>query len=635
MFRENEKKLLNFIKYSPFIFVSILAIVINMLIYWQNEVHFEKEIQKVKVDFEETQKLLVQNEVNLAYNDIIQQKNRIKENLKQDIKQRVYEAYAIVENIYNQHKHEGNEKVIELIKDALRNIRFNGNRGYYFIDNVDGIKILQPINPEFEGKNFLNFKDPLGYEFVKTISETIKNNDERFDEYYWYKPNIKNNIFKKISFYKTFKPLNFVVGAGEYIDDFTKELQDQILDKYINDSSNEKDNYLFIVRYDGVYLSHIQKDYIGQNRFALTDANGFRITQEIINAAKNGSGFLRYIGTIMPRTGLPEVKTTYVKGFQEWEWALAAGFYDKQLQETISEKQEELALKNKEYVKTIFIFSIFFTVILILISLYISKLIRSYFLQYNTAILKEIHLNKEKDKMLYQQSKMASMGEMISNIAHQWRQPLSMITSLASGVRVQKMINISTQESELKALDDIMKSAQYLSSTIDDFRDFFKPDKEKSSVKIHNVFEKIFKLLSLKSKSNDIKIIKNIEDISLNTFENELIQVFINILNNSKDALEYTENKLLFIDAYEDNQKIVVEIKDNAGGINQEYIHRVFEPYFTTKHKAQGTGIGLYMVKEILTRHMDGNIEVENSQYEYNGKSYIGAKFRITLNSQI
>jgi signal transduction histidine kinase len=254
-------------------------------------------------------------------------------------------------------------------------------------------------------------------------------------------------------------------------------------------------------------------------------------------------------------------------------------------------------------------------------------------LQYNTAILKEIEQNKEKDKMLYQQSKMASMGEMISNIAHQWRQPLSMITSLASGVRVQKMINISTQESELKALDDIMKSAQYLSSTIDDFRDFFKPDKEKSLVKLNNVFEKIFKLLSFKSKTNDIKIIKNIEEIAFNTFENELIQVFINILNNARDALEHTENKLLFIDAYEDNKKIIIEIKDNAGGINKEYIHRVFEPYFTTKHKAQGTGIGLYMVKEILTRHMDGNIEVENTRFEYNGERYMGAKFRISLNS--
>jgi two-component system, NtrC family, sensor kinase len=613
-------------------FVSILAVLINLIIYWQNEIHFNKEIQKVKTNFEETQKLLVQNEVNLAYNDLILQKNSIEENLKSEIKRRVYEAYAIVENIYEQHKHEGEERVIEIIKNALRNIRFKDNRGYYFIDNVDGIKILQPINPEFEGKNFLNFKDPLGYEFVKTISQTIKDNSERFDEYYWYKPTDKKNIYKKVSFYKTFKPLNFVIGTGEYLDDFTKELQEAILNRYIHDASNNKNNYLFIVKYDGIYLTHIKKDYIGQNRMDLTDNNGVKITKEIINTAKNGDGFVTYVGTIMPQTGLPEVKTTYIKGFQEWEWALAAGFYDKQLQETIGEKQEELSLKNQEHVKNIFILSVLFTIILIGISLYISQILKNYFLQYNTMILKEIHQNNEKDKILYQQSKMASMGEMISNIAHQWRQPLSMITSLASGVKVQKMVNISTQESELKALDDIMKSAQYLSSTIDDFRDFFKPDKEKSQVKLNNIFEKIFKLLSLKHKNNDIKIIKNIEEITLNTFENELIQVFINILNNAKDALENSEDKLLFIDAYEDKEKIIIEIKDNAGGIQKENIQRVFEPYFTTKHKSQGTGVGLYMVKEILTRHMNANIEVENSKYEYKGKSYLGAKFTITLN---
>ena len=434
-------------------------------------------------------------------------------------------------------------------------------------------------------------------------------------------------------FYKNFKPLNFVVGAGEYIDDFTNELQEAILNRYINDASNNKNNYLFIVKYDGTYLTHIKKEYIGQNRLDLTDNNGVKITKEIINTAKNGEGFVKYVGTIMPQTGLPEVKTTYIKGFQEWEWALAAGFYDKQLQDTIIEKQEELALKNQEHIKNIFILSVLFTIILIMISLYISQILKNYFLQYNTMILKEIEQNKEKDKILYQQSKMASMGEMISNIAHQWRQPLSMITSLASGVKVQKMVNISTQESELKALDDIMKSAQYLSSTIDDFRDFFKPDKLQSFVKLNNVFEKIFKLLSFKHRNNDIKIIKNIEEITLNTYENELIQVFINIMNNAKDALENCEEKLLFIDAYEDKNKIIIEIKDNAGGIQKEHIHRVFEPYFTTKHKSQGTGIGLYMVKEILTRHMNGNIEVENSKYEYNGKSYLGAKFTVTLNS--
>lgn len=126
-------------------------------------------------------------------------------------------------------------------------------------------------------------------------------------------------------------------------------------------------------------------------------------------------------------------------------------FYDKQLQETIGEKQQELSLKNQEHVKNIFILSVAFTIILIMISLYISQILKNYFLQYNTMILKEIHQNKEKDKILYQQSKMASMGEMISNIAHQWRQPLSMITSLASGVKVQKLIHISTQESELKS----------------------------------------------------------------------------------------------------------------------------------------------------------------------------------------
>ena len=135
----------------------------------------------------------------------------------------------------------------------------------------------------------------------------------------------------------------------------------------------------------------------------------------------------------------------------------------------------------------------------------------------------------------------------------------------------------------------------------------------------------------MKHKNSDIKIIKNIEEITLNTFENELIQVFINILNNAKDALESCEEKLLFIDAYENKDKIVIEIKDNAGGIQKENIQRVFEPYFTTKYKSNGTGIGLYMTHQIIQDHMEGKIEAENTTFEYNTHKYKGAIFTIKL----
>lgn len=405
MLKSNEKKLLNFIRYSPLLFISIIVIVINILIYGQNQIHFEEEVKKTQKNFIETQKVIVQNRVESALHDIINQKNNIELHLKAQIKEKVYESYAIVENIYTQHIDEGEARVLTLIKDALRNVRFNHGRGYIFIDHVSGVKILQPIHPQFEGQNFLHFKDPKGYEFVQTISETIKNNTERFDSYYWYKPNNKENIFKKISFYKTFKPLNIAIGAGEYLDDFTNESKQSILHKYINEKRQNNNNYLFIVDYDGNYLAHIRKNYVGKNRINLTDKYGNKITQMIISTAKAGEGFIRYFGTIMPQTGQPAMKTTYVKGLESWNWAIAAGFYDKELQILLQKKEQELVEKNRAYMKKIFFISLMMTAFLILITVYVTKILQNLFLAYKQQISEGIKENQEKDKILYQQSK--------------------------------------------------------------------------------------------------------------------------------------------------------------------------------------------------------------------------------------
>ncbi|WP_419770075.1 MAG: cache domain-containing protein [Candidatus Marinarcus sp.] len=632
MLQKNEKNLINFIKFSPLVFITLIAVLVNVLIYGQNKIYFNKEIEKVKIDFINTQKIIVKNEVESAIYMIKKEKNNIELKLKEQIKEKVYDAYAITENIYNQHKHEGKERVLTLIKDALRNIRFNQGRGYIFIDDINGTKVLQPYHAEFEGQNFAHFKDGRGYEFVQLIMKTIKEKTERFDEYYWYKPGSKDKIYRKISFYKAFAPLNFAIGAGEYIDDFTANLKQKILDDMNLKNDKQRNKYTFIIDYDGTYLSHIKKEYIGLNRFNLTDPNGIKITQEIINVAKHGDGYLSYIGTIMPQTGLPSEKTTYVKGLDEWNWAVACGFYDLELKTTIQEKEKLLVLKNKEYMKKIFIVSIILTAILILITLYISRVLQNYFLTYNQRIMKEIEENKDKDKMLYQQSKMAAMGEMLSNIAHQWRQPLSSITSVASSVKLQKQLEISDEKSELKALDDIIKNAEYLSHTIDDFRDFFHPDKEKRVVNMQDLFDKTFKLVNSRYKDSNIQIIQNIESVTFEVLENELIQVIINLLNNAKDALEQTENKYIFIDVFEKENTICMIIKDNGGGILPENLSRIFEPYFTTKHKSQGTGIGLYMTREIVSRHMNGSIDAENIEFEFEGLHHKGAQFTLFFN---
>ena len=132
--------------------------------------------------------------------------------------------------------------------------------------------------------------------------------------------------------------------------------------------------------------------------------------------------------------------------------------------------------------------------------------------------------------------------------------------------------------------------------------------------------------------NKDIQINYKMENIQISGYETELIQVLINILNNSKDALELlNDEKLIFIDIFMENKKAIIEIKDNAGGIDEEIMDKVFEPYFTTKHQSQGTGIGLFMCKEIINKHMNGQLNLSNKSFEYKNKIYKGTLTRISL----
>jgi signal transduction histidine kinase len=241
--------------------------------------------------------------------------------------------------------------------------------------------------------------------------------------------------------------------------------------------------------------------------------------------------------------------------------------------------------------------------------------------------------NINKERIFSQQAKMASMGEMIENIAHQWRQPLSTISTSATGLLLQKDLDILSDETMVESLKRINHTTQFLSTTIDDFRNFFKLEKEKTTFLFNELFDKTLRIVYTQADNSNITFIKNINDIKITSYENELMQVIINLLNNAKDALigNKINNKLIFIDCYKKGNKTVIGIKDNAGGVANNIIDKIFEPYFTTKYKSNGTGIGLYMSHEIISKHMKGNLNVENIEFKYKEVSYIGAYFKIEL----
>lgn len=251
-------------------------------------------------------------------------------------------------------------------------------------------------------------------------------------------------------------------------------------------------------------------------------------------------------------------------------------------------------------------------------------------------IVIEVEKNREKDKRMIQQSRFAALGEMIGNIAHQWRQPLSAISSTVTSMQIQRELNIASNKDVDKSYRDILKYIDFLNQTIEDFRTFFKKDKEKTEFDIAKTLKNTISIVNAMYKNHSILLIENFDknrEYKIFGFPSEVTQVLLNILNNSKDILieKKIKTKIVKIDIEKTQEFYTIKITDNAGGIDKEIKDKIFDPYFTTKHKAQGTGIGLYMSKDIIEKHMNGSLTAENCEFTYEDNKQFGACFIIKL----
>jgi C4-dicarboxylate-specific signal transduction histidine kinase len=227
------------------------------------------------------------------------------------------------------------------------------------------------------------------------------------------------------------------------------------------------------------------------------------------------------------------------------------------------------------------------------------------------------HRVKQQEEQLVKQSRHAAMGEMISMIAHQWRQPLSTISSIVSNVKISVDLNEIEPKLLKNDLSKITELTLYLSKTINDFRNFFLPNKSKEISDITILTHEAHSLLEHMLMINDVEFVNKCKDLSkIYVYKNEFVQVLINIIKNAIDqlAIKGIENRNIWLDDYEDGEFVVVTISDNAGGIDTDIIDKVFEPYFSTKSEKNGTGLGLYMSKMIIEEHLDGKISVENNE---------------------
>ncbi|QFR50020.1 histidine kinase [Sulfurimonas lithotrophica] len=543
----------------------------------------------------------------------------IDSSIKKELKTRVDLAYESAKHIYEKYRKTNSEKDIKnRIKDALSKMYFNEKKNYIFITSFNGKSVLSGSR-EFENKNIMNYSDSDGRAIVLEEITKVKKNKEGFIKTNYYKGGgVKTIYVKDLGFY------DWYIGSSIF-DMQQLELAKQNSLDIIRSTPIQQNNFLAIYENKKpIYLSHKMRELLGNEPLQKVEDSLSKKPQWY---EQNINGHIYY--------------STYIESF---DWHIIYGFNISKMSKSELEKQEKIQILLNKEVDFITKITAIIVVLVVFLSIIFSRTINKIFLSYQDEVklrqrqlellnasleqkvARELHNLRQKDKMLIQQSKMADMGDMLSMIAHQWRQPLNQLSYI--------FMNIDSayeyKELNKKYLDEKIKEGnhllEFMSETIDDFRDYFKPDQKKELTNIGDVVKRGLELMKKPLENAHIEIVhinKCEKDIEI--YVNEFVQVVLNLVKNAKDALfqnNITEPKIKIITKCS-QRGTFVEVRDNGGGIDAKIMDQIFEPYFTTKDAKQGTGLGLYMSKMIVEEHLGGKIIVQNIDG--------GASFKIVL----
>jgi signal transduction histidine kinase/nitrogen-specific signal transduction histidine kinase len=463
-----------------------------------------------------------------------------------------------------------------------------GKNGYFWVNDFTPTMLMHPILPELNGENLSKYTDPNGiYVFNKIVQICKSKQKGGFVRYSWIKPYI-NKTFQKISYVQAYEKWNWIIGTGEYVTDIQKQIEfmkNQTDEEISNIIQSFFIKIIFAISFIIILIHFLVK---------------YNIIIPIQNFQKNFMIFIDYINSRRKDISL-------IKNYSNDEIGQMSNILNTNILIAKEKFDKEIELKKE---------------------------LKDLNDKLEVKIQEEVLKSKTIEEKLFESERLASMGEMIGNIAHQWRQPLSVISTGSTGLLVQSELGVLDNDKLIKTCTSINNNAQYLSKTIDDFRNFIKGDRIKNSFRLSSQIDSFLKLVEGSIKSNNIKIILSLDkSINIDGYENELTQCMMNIYNNAKDALveNIKEERYIFISTTQEENNIVIKIKDNANGIPTKVLPKIFDPYFTTKHQSKGTGLGLHMTYNLIVNGMNGKIEAKNVEYEYENKKYKGAMFTITL----
>ncbi len=611
------------------IIVPILAIIMLtvLIVYFYisyRHQHFKIESERLKQAYIVSEKQKLQDRLQSLYLLISTKHKNMQEPMEKELISRINIAYDTATYLHQRYSRGYNEQAVKLlILGALSRMEWSNKKEFIWITDKKGNNLLAR-QKEFQ-RNLLDYQDADGRYIIKEEIEAVNKHKEaflktRFDP---------ENPLVQLMYLKDFGHYDWFFATGMHYYDEYERIKKGIIST-LSAIQTDPDEYFYIVNSEGRIIYHPQME-LNSHILGLTDNNGYAYIKAQVESAVNNTGeYISYISKSRQYDQFSQ-KTTLSLYFKPFDWVITTGFYALNIQKAIDKQQAELKNEIEKEIKTIVMFSSILAIFVILLTLGLSRRISDIFINYQQRVkerenalhelndslkeqvAQEVAAQREKEKMLVQQSKMAAMGDMISMIAHQWRQPLNQMSYVMmniDGAYDERTLSREYLDEKLKEGEKLL---EYMSHTIDDFRDFFKPDKEKEEIEICALVESAIGLIEKGLEKHHIKLVKDYQcGKKLPVYKNEMIQVLLNLIKNAQEALEEVDDARIKVCIYQEDNSIRISVEDNGNGIEVENLDRIFEPYFSTKEH-QGTGLGLYMSKMIIEEHMNGLMYVEST----------------------
>ncbi|WP_169733429.1 cache domain-containing protein [Sulfurospirillum arcachonense] len=386
-----KKTLANYYLLYMLFCVSLVIVIISVIYDNMQKSFLEATVNDIRENVVKQYKDELKNRVNIAENYIISQKKLTEKKLRQSIILRVEEAYAIANNLYLKYKDIKTPKEIqELIIESLRDIRFNNGRGYYFIDDIEGNSKLYPIRTDFEGENIIDFQDTNKKYVIKEFINIVKEKTEGFSSYYTMKyAGQEDNISKKIAYVKLFKPYNFIIGTGEYLEDVEEDIKKKIINEVNNFTGVNENSYINIFKvnnhtggkdYATILLNPIRKDLENTNLSSFkVDVDGKHYVEEVRQAlTKNDNVFVTFKYKNTKNHKIVK-KLSYIKRLNDWDWVLSTGVHYEHIEKLVKINKEKTEEIQRDGVKKAFVVFGIVCIFIIILSIFLSKKINKAF----------------------------------------------------------------------------------------------------------------------------------------------------------------------------------------------------------------------------------------------------------------